>query len=64
MEQNKLIGYLTNCAGPIIGWLFAVVGSLLILVLWVLGLINAIGGNMTPVPVLGDKFEEWFSSIS
>jgi uncharacterized membrane protein len=49
---------------PLVGWIVAIVGSLLILVLWVLGLINAIGGHMTPVPVLGDKFEEWFSSVA
>lgn len=49
---------------PLIGWILAVVGSLLILVLWVMGLMNAIGGNMTPVPLLGERFEEWFSSVA
>ena len=49
---------------PFVGWIVAVVGSILVLVLWVLGLLNAIGGKMTPVPMLGDKFEEWFSSVA
>jgi len=48
---------------PIIGWIIAIIGSLIILVMWVLGLINAINGNMKPVPVLGDKFEEWFQGV-
>lgn len=48
---------------PLIGWIIAVVGSLLIVVLWIFGIINAINGNMKPVPVLGDKFEEWFKSV-
>ena len=49
---------------PVIGWIIAIVGSLLIFVLWIFGIINAISGNMKPVPVLGDKFEEWFKRVS
>ncbi|GJM28450.1 MAG: hypothetical protein DHS20C17_10850 [Cyclobacteriaceae bacterium] len=48
---------------PFVGWAVAVIGWLLILVLWVMGLINAISGNMKPVPVLGEKFEEWFKTV-
>lgn len=48
---------------PLIGWVLAVIGSLLVLVMWLMGLISAIGGEMKPVPVLGDKFEEWFQTI-
>jgi uncharacterized membrane protein len=48
---------------PVIGWVAAVIGSLLILVLWIMGLINAINGNMKPVPVLGEKFAEWFKTV-
>jgi uncharacterized membrane protein len=49
---------------PVIGWILAVAGSLLILVMWVIGIVNAISGNMKPVPVLGDKFNEWFQGIA
>jgi len=48
---------------PVIGWILAVVGSLLVLVMWVIGIINAISGNMKPVPVLGEKFNEWFQGV-
>lgn len=48
---------------PVIGWILAVIGSLLILVMWVIGIVNAISGNMKPVPVLGDKFNEWFQGV-
>lgn len=34
-----------------------------IFVLWLLGLIAAIQGEMKPVPVLGDRFQEWFKGI-
>ena len=48
---------------PIIGWIVAIVGSLVVLVMWILGLISAINGTMKPVPVLGEKFETWFQGI-
>ena len=48
---------------PFIGWVLAIVASLLILVMWIMGLISAVGGEMKPVPVLGEKFEEWFQAI-
>lgn len=48
---------------PFIGWVLAIVASLLILVMWIMGLISAIGGEMKPVPVLGEKFEEWFQAV-
>ena len=36
---------------------------LAILVLWILGLLSAVQGEMKPVPVLGEKFQEWFKGI-
>lgn len=48
---------------PFIGWAVAVAASILVFLLWVMGLINAIGGQMKPVPILGEKFEEWFQSV-
>ena len=48
---------------PILGWMLAIVGSLLVLVMWVLGLLSAINGEMKPVPVLGEKFDEWFQNV-
>ena len=48
---------------PVIGWIISLIGSIFILILWVIGLINAISGNQKPVPVLGDKFLEWFKDL-
>lgn len=48
---------------PFLGWLIFIVGSILIFVMWVVGLFNAFNGKAKPVPVLGKYFEEWFSSI-
>lgn len=33
------------------------------MVLWIMGLISAVQGQMKPVPVLGTKFQEWFKSL-
>lgn len=48
---------------PILGWLLSFFGSLFLLYLWIMGLVNAINGKEKPVPILGRKFEEWFHSI-
>ena len=37
--------------------------SLLILVLWIVGLIGAIQGEEKKVPLLGDQFQDWFKNI-
>lgn len=48
---------------PILGWLVAIFGSILLFIMWVTGLINAINGREKPLPVLGKKYEEWFKGI-
>ncbi|MDQ7917952.1 hypothetical protein RBU60_10225 [Mesonia sp. MT50] len=48
---------------PILGWIVSFLGSLGLLYLWVMGLINAINEKQKPVPWLGEKYEEWFKNI-
>jgi uncharacterized membrane protein len=48
---------------PILGWIISILGSILLIVLWVIGLMGAINGQEKPVPILGEKFQEWFKSL-
>lgn len=48
---------------PILGWIISILGSIFLIVLWVIGLMGAINGQEKPVPVLGLKFQEWFKNI-
>lgn len=48
---------------PILGWIVAILGSLVIIILWIVGLMNAINGKATPVPMLGKLYNQWFSGI-
>lgn len=34
-----------------------------VFVLWIIGLIGAIQGEEKRIPILGDKFQEWFKNI-
>ena len=46
-------------AVPVIGWIVAMVGSILVLILFIMGIINAAGGQEKPLPIIGsyaDKF--------
>lgn len=44
-------------------WILTWIAQLGLLVIWLLGLISAIQGEMKPVPVLGEQFQEWFKGI-
>lgn len=46
---------------PILGLLCVLALWACMFVLWIMGLISAINGNMNPVPVLGPMYQKWFS---
>lgn len=48
---------------PILGWIVSFLGSLGLLYLWIMGLLNAINQKEKPVPWLGKKYEEWFKNL-
>ena len=48
---------------PILGWIVGFVGWIFLIVLTIIGLVNAINGRTKPVPVLGEKFAEWFAGV-
>jgi len=48
---------------PILGWILSFLGSIFLLYLWIMGLVNAINHNAKPVPILGHQFEKWFANI-
>lgn len=55
-----LLGLLAWLPIPFITMFIAIV----VFVLWLISIINAIGGTTKPVPVVGDMFQEWFKGIS
>jgi uncharacterized membrane protein len=51
---------------PFIGWLISfllIFAGLGLFVLWIIGLIAAVNGEMKPMPLLGKKAQEWFKGI-
>ncbi|MCK0148049.1 hypothetical protein MWU78_20555 [Arenibacter sp. F26102] len=48
---------------PILGWIINILGIFVLLYMWIIGLINAFNGKESPVPLLGEKFMEWFKNI-
>lgn len=48
---------------PILGWIISIIGFFVLLYMWIVGLLNALNGKEKAVPILGEKFEEWFISI-
>ena len=71
---RQMVGLtLLSIALSILGWILGSVSGMLgmvvnilslgVLVLWVLGLIKAIGGEKSPVPIVGQMFQDWFKNI-
>ena len=54
---NKYLAY--DMIGSFVGLIFAII----IFILWLISLIGAIQGEKKLVPVLGDKFQDWFKGI-
>ncbi len=48
---------------PILGWVISIIGSIILLIMWISGLISALNGKEKPVFLLGEKFQEWFRDI-
>jgi len=48
---------------PVLGTILWVVGGLLLFAFWLMSLIWSIQGEMKPIPLLGDKFQDWFKGF-
>lgn len=60
MCVGVLLNILVSFLGiPLLSW----IGWAAVIVLWLLGILSAIQGEMKPVPVLGIQFQEWFKGI-
>ncbi|MFN8714420.1 MAG: DUF4870 domain-containing protein [Bacteroidota bacterium] len=49
---------------PVIGWILYPILGITLFVFWIMSLINAINGVEKPVPVIGEKFNEWFKGVA
>ncbi|MCX7546958.1 hypothetical protein OS188_03220 [Xanthomarina sp. F1114] len=60
-----LTGFALGVIGliPIIGWLINIIGIFVLIYMWIMGLMNAINGNKKMVPILGNKYSEWFKNL-
>lgn len=47
---------------PLVGYLVFPV-SIALFILWIISLINAAGGKATPLPVVGEYFQDWFKGL-
>ena len=47
---------------PIIGWIAIIAGWCTMLVFVVMGFISAVTGQKKPVPLLGEKYQQWFAN--
>ncbi|HKJ90611.1 MAG TPA: hypothetical protein VJ960_05725 [Oceanipulchritudo sp.] len=48
---------------PVLGWIVAFIGMIVIFVFWIMGLIGAIQGQQKPLPLIGERSQEWFKAL-
>lgn len=63
---RQMVGIVLLSFIPMLTWFIPFVGWIVFLavfVFWILSLVGALGGKESPVPVLGEKFQEWFKSL-
>ena len=47
---------------PVVGWILIPFFWLTILIFAILGIVAAVGGKQKPLPVLGEKYQQWFGN--
>ena len=58
-----LLGLINQFAISEINGMLAMVVSVLIFVLWVIGFVGVVKGEEKTIPVIGDQFQQWFKNI-
>lgn len=48
---------------PIIGWIINILGFFVLVYMWIMGLMNAVNEKQKVVPILGEKYLEWFKNM-
>lgn len=48
-----VIAWLVEAVVPFVGWFVGAVLTVLLVILWVIGIVNALRGKETPLPVVG-----------
>ena len=48
---------------PILGWIVWFVVVVVLCLLWIIGLLSAVKGDMHPVPILGEHYQRWFAGV-
>lgn len=48
---------------PILGWIVWILVVIGLFILWLVGLLAALKGDMRPVPILGEQYQRWFAGV-
>ena len=57
---TAIVGYVVLLAVPVIGWLCIPLFGVVVLIFAILGVIAAANGQQKPLPLLGEKYQQWF----
>jgi uncharacterized membrane protein len=48
---------------PIVGWVMGILGFLLGIPIWLIGIVSAFREQYDEVPILGKEFQKWFAEL-
>jgi|SRR5690606_13985035 len=49
---------------PILGWIIALFGTIILIGLWIFGILNAVNEKAQPIPLVGKFYNKWFANIN
>lgn len=60
-----IIGLIVFIIGqiPILGWIVSILAFIPLLILWLIGLMNAVNGKEKPIPLVGNLFSDLLKNI-
>ena len=62
--MNFILSVVVSIVGgivPVLGWFIILpIGSIIVLIFAIMGIINAVGGKMKPLPLIGGLAVKWF----
>lgn len=59
-----IVGLLNYLIAAVAGsFILIIVGIVPVMILWMLGIIGAIRGEMKPIPYFGKTFQKWFAGL-
>ncbi|MBZ0100239.1 MAG: hypothetical protein K8F30_14255 [Taibaiella sp.] len=61
--SGLVLSIVNRAFGPGLVWGVGSIVGVILFVFWLIGLVNAINGQLKPLPLVGEYFQRWFRNL-